>query len=509
MECEIPSCSIEGLKEGVSYVFKVALRNESGVGEFSEETQPVKMMEFNNLYIYIFFFLSESLLSSFSEITEAKEGKDIELTCTLSDEEAVVNWFKDGKKLSQSNRIMFMISEKIRTLKIIAVNESDSGIYRCETSDSRSKTDGELIVKGNLTSKILSLKLHGIFFEKKLIIYIYFFFQRKKAESVLVHKIKSLVDLVKPLFTDLVIPSTLATISTLHIKTNCCWYVIVKYCSMLKSVVGSRLSLEKLRWAATKCRFRHVTIWKYLGKPSCAPSKPRSTGTSKDSITVEWNSVVGQNIKYIVEIKESKHPWALASKTPLDETSFTITGLKSDSEYLVRVSAVNKAGRGPESEPSDAIKCEQKLLQAKPSFISTPEEIIAIKNSKTKLITEYKGHPSPEVHWYRNKKEIFSGKLQWIETVPGVSTLTIAKMREDDEGNYQIVLKNSLGSVDSEFKLTVAVPPEINHVDRYSSVLVFDKGDTVNLRVSFSGRYILHTNFIEVLASRLGNDREL
>lgn len=44
-------------------------------------------------------------ISSFAELTEVIEGTDIELTCELSDEEAVVNWFKDGRRLSASDRI--------------------------------------------------------------------------------------------------------------------------------------------------------------------------------------------------------------------------------------------------------------------------------------------------------------------------------------------------------------------------------------------------------------------
>ncbi|KAK5977936.1 Fibronectin type III domain protein, partial [Trichostrongylus colubriformis] len=225
-------CSIADLKEGVSYVFKVALRNQGGIGEYSDETEPVKVTPkvppviikpirsatipkkrtlqlechataepapeyiwykdgveiipqnanteiINEGYMSLFkvHSVSESdagsytcevenphgsskctatvvvtdvrchFESSFSEYIEVIEGQDIELSCTLSDEDGVVVWYKDGKVLHEDDRVLISADGTKRTLKVLKVKDIDNGTYRCETSDGRSRTEGELVVK--------------------------------------------------------------------------------------------------------------------------------------------------------------------------------------------------------------------------------------------------------------------------------------------------------------------------------------------------------------------------
>lgn len=231
VESQTNKCTISGLKEGVAYVFRVAVKNSAGVGDFSEQTNPLKvlsnvaptiMKSLRNLSVpkkrelrlevhasgeptpeYIWLFEGQEVIpkddnmeiinegymsaliihhmdneyvgkytvevensygkvssssnvsiddvrchfiSSFAELTEVIEGTDIELTCELSDEEAVVNWFKDGRRLSASDRIQFVALARKRTLRIRKSRDDDSGTYRCETSDGSSKTQGDVIV---------------------------------------------------------------------------------------------------------------------------------------------------------------------------------------------------------------------------------------------------------------------------------------------------------------------------------------------------------------------------
>ncbi|NP_001368673.1 Titin homolog [Caenorhabditis elegans] len=247
-----------------------------------------------------------------------------------------------------------------------------------------------------------------------------------------------------------------------------------------KEETGKQKS-EKSESDEKKSESDKVSELKQIGKPEYVSS----TATS---IALKWTSD-NDEVTYTVQMKEanSKRPWAVVAKE-ISECSATIAQLKEGTSYLFRVIAQNKTGQTVTSEQSESIECKDTTESKKPAFTNAPTDLTAVKNGKTKITAEFTGHPAPEIHWFKNKKEIFSGKRQWIENIAGATSLTIGEMREDDEGEYKIVVKNTAGSVEHSCKLTMDQLPEINRVDRYASTLVFDKGETVKLRLSFSGR---------------------
>ncbi|GMT09127.1 hypothetical protein PFISCL1PPCAC_424, partial [Pristionchus fissidentatus] len=231
-----------------------------------------------------------------------------------------------------------------------------------------------------------------------------------------------------------------------------------------------------------------ITLKKAASAPTKAPGKPSSSGSTKDSITIEWIEVTEETeVEYIVEIKETKSKrWSQAGKG-IKATHFTATGLKEGLEYQFRVTACNEAGTGPVSDISEIIKCEQKTGAVPPQFTVTPSDTTGNEKAKVKMSVEFSGSPAPEVKWTRGRAEIFSGKRQWIETTATSSSLTVGEMREDDEGLITVTLTNSSGTVAHAFKLIMDAPPQIVKNDRYNSPSLYDKGDEVKLRLSFTG----------------------
>ena len=89
------------------------------------------------------------------------------------------------------------------------------------------------------------------------------------------------------------------------------------------------------------------------------PGKPKLVDWDKDHVDLEWTppaSDGGAAIeKYIIEQKDKHGKWQKAIEVPGDKTTATVGDLTEGEEYQFRVIAVNKAGPGEASEPSDRV----------------------------------------------------------------------------------------------------------------------------------------------------------
>lgn len=81
------------------------------------------------------------------------------------------------------------------------------------------------------------------------------------------------------------------------------------------------------------------------------------TSADKTQMELTWtvpDSDGGSPITgYIIQKKENTGKWTQSLKTTTTETTATIKSLIEKKEYEFRVAAVNLAGTGPFSEPSD------------------------------------------------------------------------------------------------------------------------------------------------------------
>ena len=87
-----------------------------------------------------------------------------------------------------------------------------------------------------------------------------------------------------------------------------------------------------------------------------APSKPDISNIDRNEMTVSWKppkSDGGSKItQYLLERKEQYQTrWNHVVRTT--ELKHQVVALKEGTEYFFRVSAENKAGLGPPSEPSE------------------------------------------------------------------------------------------------------------------------------------------------------------
>lgn len=136
------------------------------------------------------------------------------------------------------------------------------------------------------------------------------------------------------------------------------------------------------------------------------------------------------------------------------DTEFSDTRVTKDHGYEYRVIAVNSAGPGRPSDPSD-------LAFAKPMF-QVPafeldidgKEIRVRAGDPLDVTIPYIGAPKPEIKWTKEGQQI-SG----IETNADTTRLYIASSKRSDSGQCRIEASNSEGRCEARVLISVVDKP--------------------------------------------------
>lgn len=78
------------------------------------------------------------------------------------------------------------------------------------------------------------------------------------------------------------------------------------------------------------------------------------------------------------------------------------------------------------------------IATGKPKIKKASEKEAGRVDEKLVLSVEFTAKPAPEIHWYRNGVELFDNTGMIITKTDKKSTLTIQKLAENDEGDYQV-----------------------------------------------------------------------
>ncbi|MCP9266046.1 Twitchin [Dirofilaria immitis] len=198
--------------------------------------------------------------------------------------------------------------------------------------------------------------------------------------------------------------------------------------------------------------------WDEPGKPG----RPEITDYDTDRIDIAWQPPAedgGASIEeYIIEIKDPvTQEWKETARSPT--TSAEITGLKEGNEYQFRVKAVNKAGPGQPSKPSEKQVAKPKFV---PAWLKMSDlKSLTVKAGQSvKWDVEIGGEPAPEVKWSKNDEVLTSNaSLQIEEKRHGHALLHIVSAKRSDGGKYFLKVKNSTGEQTGAAELTVLDRP--------------------------------------------------
>lgn len=120
-----------------------------------------------------------------------------------------------------------------------------------------------------------------------------------------------------------------------------------------------------------------------------------------------------------------------------------------------------------------------------------PRIITEVKEFETKIqstaILEAKvyGDPEPEIVWLKNGEKIQENSRVKIMFEENTSTIVIKNVEVDDEGEYQIIAKNEVGTESETVSLSIKAAPRFRkNLSDYNGVTGKDISLTVEIEAS-------------------------
>lgn len=195
-----------------------------------------------------------------------------------------------------------------------------------------------------------------------------------------------------------------------------------------------------------------------------SPGKPNLMDWSKNHVELEWSvppfdggsPVTG----YIVQKKEKTSPyWTNCGNEKGNKCR--VDDLIEGNEYEFRVIAVNKIGQSEPSEPSDKLIAKDRFLA--PKIVTKLNDVRIKAGLILHLNVDFIGEPCPEVIWTVGPKNLESNSRITVSNVGYHTIIHIVNCNRTDSGSYHLLLRNSSGTDEGNFNITVLDRPGPPH----------------------------------------------
>lgn len=208
----------------------------------------------------------------------------------------------------------------------------------------------------------------------------------------------------------------------------------------------------------------------HLDPPEPIPAEPLVVDSGRNHVSLSWlkppPSDAAPVIAYKVEAwmvgKDGGARWTELGITPIN--SFDAFNLQQRCEYHFRVTPRNRYGWGPSVQTSHPVLVGVPVQM--PEFTKIlPGQLKALFDREITLECIVKGHPKPDVIWYKDGLELESGDRMSCRSLGSVCKLTIVSVRESDSGRYTCEATNRAGRVSTFARLLVVSDPKIFEAD--------------------------------------------
>lgn len=110
-----------------------------------------------------------------------------------------------------------------------------------------------------------------------------------------------------------------------------------------------------------------------MTEPPSAPENVQITEVFKNSISLSWSPPTTDGgspvIGYFIERSlAAKDRWLRITKSTMTQLNYADKEVVEDTEYIYRVTAENKVGAGPPSEPTKPVKAKDPWSKYKVGF---------------------------------------------------------------------------------------------------------------------------------------------
>uniref|UniRef100_A0A0K8VP60 Titin n=2 Tax=Bactrocera latifrons TaxID=174628 RepID=A0A0K8VP60_BACLA len=397
------------------------------------------------------------------DVTIATKGTDAEFTVELSQPDVEVTWYKKAKPIKPNKKHEVFVEGTVRRLVIHDADDDDSGEISCTAANAT--TASKLCVEEIQTLPIITTD---------------------KDQTIKVKENDDVTMTVK--FTGTPKPDAeWSTTKNVVVKNKHLIPTLDEQSASLtiKKVVDDDEGIYTVRLKNPVGEVEATLNLIIMRKPT-APGAPEPLEVTHDSITIFWKAPEDDGkceiTEYILEYQDVKEErWIEIRK--IKDTTYTISKLKIDTEYVFRAIAVNEVGPSPPSPLSPPIRLVAEVKKEKPTVQEPLQDIVTELNKEITLSCVFGGIPEPKVTWKKNGKVITTKSIRYENRV---SKYTIEKTTIETEATYTCVAENEMGSVETSCRVILQEKPTIDIDEKYLAQKI-RAGTTLNIPATVLG----------------------
>uniref|UniRef100_A0A8D8XJS7 Twitchin n=1 Tax=Cacopsylla melanoneura TaxID=428564 RepID=A0A8D8XJS7_9HEMI len=413
--------------EGKAYEYRVSAVNAAGTGRASDASE-----------VIIARTMKEKPKISLDAMTgkriKVREGEPININIQISGAPTpTITWYYEGKRFLPSSRSHEFVTSSTASLNIKNSVRKDSGLYKIEAKNDYGldMADIEVIVVSKPGPPTGPIEYTTV-----------------TPDSVSMSW--------KPPVDDGGTPITGYIIEMAEYGLDN-WKTVPGFCPKefftAKGLTEGKKYVFRIRtenmYGASEPLDGKPVIAKSPFDPPDAPSQPEVTGYSPSSVSLSWEPPLNHGGRpitgYYVEKRERGGEWLRANNYPTTNLNFTVHDLREGGKYEFRVIAINEAGPGKPSKPTDIVQCKEQ--KRKPDPPEAPKVDRITKDSVTLSWRPPKHDGGAKVKGYIVQKKKKGGDWVDANSVPVPNPVhTVGNLSEGEEYTFRVIAVNEAGN---------------------------------------------------------------